>query len=87
MVSDTSGVDRTIFAAQDFSDNSGQVKISPIKWTILATVQSLSMQVHAVLVKKISKKEGKRALRWPQNVQCQLLETAKGKQLSKQTLS
>ena len=73
MVSDTNGVDRTIFAAPDFRDDSGYVKISLIKWTkILATIQSLSMQIHAVVVKKISKKKSKRALRWPQNVQCQL---------------
>ena len=31
MAPDTNGVDRTIFAAPDFSDDSGQVKISPIK--------------------------------------------------------
>ena len=59
-----------------------------LKWTkILATIQSLSMQIHGVVVKKISKKESKWVLRWPQNVQYQLYETAKGKQLSKQTLS
>ena len=59
-----------------------------LKWTkILATIQSLSMQIHGVVVKKISKKESMWALRWPQNVQYQLYETAKGKQLSKQTLS
>ena len=49
------------------------MKISPIKWTkIPATIQSLSMQIHGVMVKKISKKESKRAPRWPQDVQCQL---------------
>ena len=73
MASDTNGVDRTIFAAPDFSDDPGKLKISPIKWTkILATIQRLSMQIHGVVVKKISKKESKRALRWPQDVQCQL---------------
>ena len=73
MASGTNGVDRTIIAAPDFSDDSGLVKIGPIKWTkILATIQSLSTQIHAVVVKKMSKKESKRALRWPQNVHCQL---------------
>ena len=73
MASGKNGVDRTIFAAADCSDDSGEVKISPIKWTkIRATIQSLSMQIHAVGVKKMSKKESKRALRWPQNVHCQL---------------
>ena len=73
MASDTNGVDRTIFAAPDFRDDSGKVKISPIKWTkILATIQSLSMQIHVVVVKKILKKKRKRALWLPQNVQCQL---------------
>ena len=67
------GVDRNIFEAPEFSDNSGYVKISPIKWMkILATIQSLSMQIYGVVVKKISQKEGKRMLWWPQNVQCQL---------------
>ena len=55
MVSDTNGVDQTIFkVSTGFSDYSGQVKISVIKWTkILASIQSLSMQIHGVLVKKI----------------------------------
>ena len=55
MVSDTNGVDQTIFkVSTGFSDDSGQVKISVIKWTkILASIQSLSMQIHGVLVKKI----------------------------------
>ena len=35
----------------------------------------------------LEEKESKWALQWPQNVQYQLYETAKGKQLSKQTLS
>ena len=49
------------------------IKISPIKWMkIPATIQSLSMQMYGVVVKKISKKESKRMLWWPQNVQCQL---------------
>ena len=67
MASNTNGVDRTIFAAPDFSDDSSYVKISPVKWTkihVLATIQSLSMQIHSEVVKKISKKESKWALRW-----------------------
>ena len=70
MTPDMNGVDRTIFEALYFNDNSGWLKISLIKWMkILATIQSLRMQIYGVVVKKISKKESKW---WPQNVQCQL---------------